>query len=358
MNLSDLWFGILCALWSAYLVTEGFDFGIGMLVPVLGRREQDRVAMFQAIGPLWDGNEVWLIIAGAATFAAFPQWYATMFSGFYVALLLVLVLLIIRIVSFEWRAKSADARWRRVWTWANVIASYGAPLVWGIGLSSLLYGTPIGANQEFTGSFWSLFTPYTVAAGLVLVVLCALHGAVFLGLRSGDDDLADRAWGIARRLVIPAAVVAVGFCVATLAVGMHRNGQGATRGVAVLVLAAVAAVTAVLMVRSRRPGPAFLATAATITLAVVMLFAELYPRVMVSSTSGADSLTVANSSSGHYTLAVMTIATALLLPIVAIYQAWTYRVFRVRITGGPPPRSPADVLRPREDDRGGRPPGA
>jgi cytochrome d ubiquinol oxidase subunit II len=358
MTLPSLWFGILCALWSAYLVTEGFDFGIGMLIPVLGRCEEDRAAMFQAIGPLWDGNEVWLIIVGGATFAAFPQWYATMFSGFYVALLLVLVLLIIRVVSFEWRGKAGDSRWRAVWTWANVSASYGAPLIWGIGLSSLLYGTPIGANQEFTGSFWSLFTPYSVLAGIALTALCALHGAVFLGLRAGDAGLAQRAWRIAGRLVIPAALIGAAFCVATLAVGMHRNGQGVTRGVAVLVLAIVAALAAILLVRLRRPGLAFLATAATITLAVVMLFVELYPRVMVSSTSAADSLTVSNSSSGHYTLAVMTIATALLLPIVAIYQLWTYRVFRVRIAGGPAPRSPADVLAPRSDDAGGQSPDA
>ena len=160
--MQTVWFWLLCALWSLYFVSEGFDFGVGMLLPVLGRSEDDRRTMLQAIGPFWDGNEVWLIIAGAATFAAFPVWYATMFSGFYVALLLVLVLLIVRVVSFEWRGKAESPRWRAVWSWLNTTAAVGLPLIWGIALSSLLHGVPISSEQEFTGTFWDLFTPYTV----------------------------------------------------------------------------------------------------------------------------------------------------------------------------------------------------
>ena len=346
MSLQATWFVLICGLWSAYFVTEGFDFGVGMLVPVLARSEADRQAMFGAIGPVWDGNEVWLLIAGGATFAAFPQWYATMFSGFYVALLAILVLLIVRVVSFEWRTKSQHATWRGIWTWVNVSASYGAPLLWGIGLSSLLYGTPIAANQEFTGSFWSLFSVYSVLAGLAVVALFALHGAVYLGLRGGQDEVRVRAQALAFRLAVPAVLLGAAFLVATLIVGVTRNHQGVWSGLIVLALALVAAAVALVFAWLRRPALAFVATAATIVLAVVMLFVELYPRVMVSSSAFANSLTVSNAASGHYTLTVMTVATALLLPVVFVYQFWTYRVFRVRVTGEASV-TPADILAPR-----------
>jgi cytochrome d ubiquinol oxidase subunit II len=351
MSLQATWFVLICGLWSAYFVTEGFDFGVGMLVPVLARTEEDRATMFAAIGPVWDGNEVWLLIAGGATFAAFPQWYATMFSGFYIALLAILVLLIVRVVSFEWRTKSAHAAWRGLWTWVNVIASYGAPLVWGIGLASLLYGTPIAANQEFTGSFWSLFSVYSVLAGLAVVALFALHGAVYLGLRGRDDAVRARAQALAFRLAVPATLLGAAFLVATLVVGVTRNHQGVGGGLVVLVLGVVAVLTALVCTWQRRPALAFGATAATIVLAVIMLFVELYPRVMVSSSAFANSLTVHNAASGHYTLTVMTVATLLLLPIVFAYQFWTYRVFRVRVSGETPV-TPGDILTPR----GGRPP--
>jgi len=346
MSLQATWFVLICVLWSAYFVTEGFDFGVGMLVPVLARGESDRAAMFAAIGPVWDGNEVWLLIAGGATFAAFPQWYATMFSGFYIALLAILVLLIVRVVSFEWRTKSDHAAWRGVWTWANVVASYGAPLLWGIGLSSLLYGTPIAANQEFTGSFWSLFSVYSVLAGVAVVALFALHGAVYLGMRSGQGEIRARAQALAFRLAVPAAALGAAFLVATLIVGVTRNHQGVWPGVIVLVLAVMAAAGALVSTWRRRAALAFGATAITIVLAVVMLFVELYPRVMVSSSAFADSLTVHNAASGHYTLTVMTVATVLLLPVVCVYQFWSYRVFRVRVAGEVP-ATPADVLAPR-----------
>jgi cytochrome d ubiquinol oxidase subunit II len=354
VTLPALWFGVICALWSAYFITVGFDFGVGMLVPWLGRREPDRAAMFGAIGPVWDGNEVWLLIAGGATFAAFPQWYATMFSGFYVALLLVLVMLIVRVVSFEWRTKSDDHRWRGLWTWINVIASYGAPLVWGVGLSALLFGTPIDAHQEFAGSFWSLLSWYSLIGGLALVVLCAAHGAVFLSLRTAAPELRDRALAVAGPLSVAAVVCGGAYLVATLAVGVARNHQDVARGLPVLAAGLATAIAALVCIRLRRPAAAFVATALTIGLAVVLLFVELYPRVMVSSTDFTDSLTVANSSSAHYTLTVMTVATALLLPVVAVYQVWIYRVFRVRVAGNGARLSPADVIAPTRgpDDNG------
>jgi cytochrome bd ubiquinol oxidase subunit II len=343
------WFWVLCLLWSLYFVTEGFDFGVGMLLPILGRSEEDRRTMIQTIGPVWDGNEVWLVIAGAATFAAFPVWYATMFSGFYVAFLLLLVLLITRIVSFEWRGKAGSGAWRGVWTWVNAVASVGIPLIWGIGLSSLLQGVPVSSAQEYTGTFWDLFTPYTVVAGAALVVLFAFHGSVYLGLRT-SGDLRVRAERTAARVAAPAAIVGGAFLIWTLVVGIDENGKGVFPGILVVVLAAAAAVAAVVLTRLRRERLAFLATGSTVVLAVVTLFTELYPRVMVSSTSFADSLTTTNSSSGHYTLVVISIFAVVLMPVILLYQAWTYHVFRARLGLVEPVSNPADLLTRRTGD--------
>jgi cytochrome d ubiquinol oxidase subunit II len=299
--------------------------------------------MIGAIGPHWDGNEVWLIIAGAATFAAFPVWYATMFSGFYIALLLVLVLLIVRVVSFEWRGKAESRRWRAVWTWLNTTAAVGLPLLWGIALSSLLHGVPISSEQEFTGTFWDLFTPYTVVAGIAFVLLFAFHGAVYLTLRT-TGDLHARTVRTAKRLALPAAAVGAAFLIWTLVVGVQVNDQGVFPGIVLVVLAAVAAVGAVVLTQRRKEGLAFAATAATIVLAVVLLFTELYPRVMVSSTDFADSLTISNSSSGHYTLTVLSIITLILLPVILLYQAWSYHVFRARLGHVEAVSNPIDLL--------------
>ena len=340
------WFWLLCALWSLYFLTEGFDFGVGMLLPVLGRTEDDRQTMFRSIGPFWDGNEVWLIIAGAATFAAFPAWYGTMFSGFYIALLLLLVLLIVRVISFEWRGKAHSAGWRTLWTWLNTIASFGIPLIWGIALSSLLHGVPISSEQEYTGTFWDLFTPYTVVAGIAFVLLFALHGAVYLTLRT-TADLHARAIAAAGRLAVPAVLVGAIFLAWTLYVGIDVNDQDLFPGIVLVVIAAVAAVAAVVLIRRRREVLAFAATAVTIVLAVVLLFTELYPRVMVSSTSFSDSLTVTNASSGDYTLKVMAIFALVLLPVILLYQFWSYHVFRARV-GNTEPGTPVDLLAPRK----------
>jgi len=187
MNLQNTWFVLIAVLWSGYFLLEGFDFGVGMLLPFLPRDEGERKQMFSTIGPVWDGNEVWLVTAGGATFAAFPAWYATMFSGFYLALLLVLFFLIIRVISFEWRSKAESARWRTVWMWANTVGSFGASLIWGVGLANLLYGVPINSSGDFAGSFWDLFSVYTVLGGVTIVLLFAFHGATYLTIRTTGD---------------------------------------------------------------------------------------------------------------------------------------------------------------------------
>jgi cytochrome d ubiquinol oxidase subunit II len=298
--------------------------------------------MINTIGPVWDGNEVWLVVAGGATFAAFPVWYATMFSGFYIALLLILVFLIGRVVSFEWREKAESPRWKAVWAWMNTIASVGAPLLWGIALANLLHGVSIGSDQNFAGDFGDLFSGYTILAGITVVMLFAAHGAVFLTLRM-VDDLRARARRAAALLTPAAAVVGAGFLIWTLVVASDNNDKGVFPGILPVAVAAVSALAAIWLVRTGRERWAFLATTMTIVAAVVTLFVSLYPRVMVSDPEFANSLTIDNASSGDYTLKVMTIVAALRTPVALPYRGWTYRVLRARLTGAPV-GNPADLL--------------
>jgi NADH dehydrogenase FAD-containing subunit/cytochrome bd-type quinol oxidase subunit 2 len=342
MDLQLVWFVLIAVLWAGYFVLEGFDFGVGMLLPFLPRGERQRAVMLESIGPVWDGNEVWLVVAGGATFAAFPAWYATMFSGFYVALVLVLVFLIVRVVSFEWRERSDGRRWRRTWTWANTIGSAGAALVWGVGLANLLQGVPIDSQGDFAGSVVDLFSPYTVIAGVAVVLLFAFHGATFLTLRT-SGDLCRRAALGARRLSIPAVVVAGAFLGWTVAVAVDDNDKGVFPTVAPAVVGIAALVGAAVSVRARRSGRAFALTALGTIALVATLFTGLYPRVMVSSTDFANSLTVQGASSSHYALRVMTVVALILTPIVLLYQGWTYHVFRRRLGLG----SPQHAGRPR-----------
>jgi cytochrome bd ubiquinol oxidase subunit II len=342
MTLEILWFCLLAFFWTGYFVLEGFDFGVGMLLPVLGRTEADRRTMFESIGPLWDGNEVWLVIAGGATFAAFPVWYATMFSGFYIALLLILGFLIVRVLSFEWRGKAETPAWKGFWAWMNTIGSFGAPFLWGIALASLLHGVPIASDQSFAGDFGDLFTGYSLLAGIAICLLFALHGAVFLTLRT-LGDLRERARRVSSRLAPVAALVGAGFLVWTLVVAADVNDKGVFPGILPVAVAVVAAVASVFLVRARDERWAFAATATTIAAVVATLFVSLYPRVLVSNPEFANSLTIDNASSAHYSLTVMTVVAAMLLPVVLLYQAWTYHVFRARV-GGEVARSPVDLV--------------
>ena len=342
MDLQILWFLLVAFFWAGYFLLEGFDFGVGMLLPFLPRNDHERRTMFESIGPFWDGNEVWLVVAGGATFAAFPGWYASMFSGFYIAFLLLLVFLIIRVLSFDWRAKSKSPRWRAVWTWANTIGSFGASLIWGVGLSALVYGVPLDGNGDFTGTFWDLFSPYTVVAGLAVVVLFAFHGATFLTLRT-TGDLCDRAGRTARRLSIPAAALGAIFLVWTVVVAVDRNDKDVFPPVLPAVLGIAALALAVAFVLRRQSGRAFAMTGLGAILAVATLFTSLYPRVMVSSPDFGNSLTVANASSAHYTLQVLTVVAVIVAPVVLLYQAWTYRVFRHRLGGDASPTEDVPV---------------
>jgi cytochrome d ubiquinol oxidase subunit II len=348
MSMAILWFVVLAVLWAGFLVLDGFDFGVGALHGVVGRDETGRRVAINAIGPVWDGNEVWLIVAGAGTFAAFPAWYATMFSGLYLALVLVLVALILRGVAFEFRGKRDDRRWRRTWDAGLVAGSVAAPLLIGVGLGDLLAGLPIDAQGEYTGTFVDVLTGYGLAMGVTVLLLCLLHGAAYLALKTGGD-VRERAAHLAGRLG-PLAALAVIVTVIWTRV-LSGGSPLATLAQVVAVLAALGAVALRLPGRGadRRPGRdgwAFVATSATLGALVLSLFATLYPRVMVSSAGPADDLTVAATASSSYTLTLMAVVTAIFFPIVLAYQAWTYLVFRRRITradleSAHPPAAPA-----------------
>jgi cytochrome bd ubiquinol oxidase subunit II len=334
MDLETFWFCLIAVLWAGYFLLEGFDFGVGMLLPFLPDGDDDRETMLRTIGPVWDGNETWLVVAGGATFAAFPAWYATMFSGFYLALLLVLFFLIIRVVSFEWGEKSETPGWRRVWTWANTVGSAGAALVWGIGLSCLVYGVPIDSDGEYSGSFWDLFTPYTVFAGIAVVALFAFHGATFLTLRT-LGDLHARAEHAARRLALPGVALTGIFLIWTVGVAMDRNDKDLFPPVLPAAVGIVALVLALVFLFQGSSGRAFTATAIATVSVVATLFVSLYPRVMVSSTDFGNSLTVDGAASSHYALAVMSVVALIFVPLILAYQGWTYYVFRHRVGDEP-----------------------
>jgi cytochrome bd ubiquinol oxidase subunit II len=332
MNLENVWFCLIAFFWGGYFVLEGFDFGVGMLLPFLPRDEDERSAMFESIGPVWDGNEVWLVVAGAATFAAFPGWYGTMFSAFYLAFLLILVFLIVRVVSFEWRDKSSDPRWRRVWMWANTVGSAGIALVWGIGFSNLLHGLPLDSQGNYTGGFSDLFTGYTVLGGIALVLIFAFHGAIYLTLRTAGD-LDERAQGAALSLAPLAVLVGGGYLIWTVAVAVDRNDKHVFPPVLPAAIAIAAFVLAAVFVYRRRSGVAFALSAVGTLGVVATLFTSLYPRVMVSSPDFGNSLTVQGTASAHYTLVVMSVVAAICVPLVLLYQGWTYHVFRARVGG-------------------------
>ena len=332
MDLQILWFCLIAVLWGGYLVLEGFDFGVGMLLPFVPRTERERGAMFESIGPVWDGNEVWLVVAAGATFAAFPAWYGTMFSGFYLALVLVLFFLIVRVVSFEWREKGEGTHWRRVWLWANAGGSAGIALIWGIALSNLLQGVPLDGQGEYAGSFWDLFSGYTVLGGIAFIAVFVFHGASYLTLRT-TGDLCARARRAARTLAVPAVALAAGYLTWTIAVAIDRNDKDVFPPVVPAVVAIVAFAFAAVFVYAGRSGLAFTVSALGTLSLVATLFTSLYPRVMVSSPDFGNSLTVSAASSEHYTLAVVSVVALICLPLILLYQGWTYYVFRKRVGG-------------------------
>ncbi|MCW2817053.1 MAG: cydB [Nocardioides sp.] len=325
MELTTVWFALIAVLWIGYFVLEGFDFGVGMLLPVLARDDTERRVMINTIGPVWDGNEVWLLVAGGATFAAFPEWYATLFSGFYLPLLLILVAIIVRGVAFEYRAKRDDATWRARWDLAIIIGSTVPAVLWGVAFGNIVRGVPIDADLEYVGGFFNLLNPYALLGGVTTALLFLTHGAMFLALKT-DGPIRHRARALAVRLGVGAASAAVAF------LGWTQLDTGSASSAIAFVLAAAALLAGVAAAAAGREGWGFLGTFVAIGLAVAGLFLALFPAVMPTSLATGTTLTTTNAAATAYTLKIMTVVALVFTPVVLAYQGWTYWVFRKRIS--------------------------
>ncbi len=327
--LQTLWFILIAVLWIGFFFLEGFDFGVGMLLPFLGKKDEERRAIINSIGSVWDGNEVWLLTAGGATFAAFPHWYATMFSGFYLALFLLLIGLILRGISFEYRSKDANPDWRNRFDWMIATGSFLSALLLGAAFANLARGVPINEKMMFTGNLFTLLNPYGLLGGLTTVSIFLLHGANFLGIKL-EGELRTRVNGFAKKLWAVTTVLYIALGVFTYAAGFWA------RGIVNPGIVPIAAVTVLLVtgyfINQKMEGWAFIMVALNIVLTQVTFFSMTFPNVMLSTTNPAYSLTIYNASSSQYTLTVMSIIALIFVPIVLVYQGWTYYMFRKRIT--------------------------
>lgn len=324
MELTTVWFALIAVLWIGYFCLEGFDFGVGMLLPVLARDDRERRVLLNTIGPVWDGNEVWLLVAGGATFAAFPEWYATLFSGFYLPLLLILLALIVRGLAFEYRAKHDSDQWRARWDAAIIVGSVVPALLWGVAFGNILRGVPIDADKEYVGGFFNLLNPYALLGGATTLLLFLAHGAMFVALKT-DGPIRHRARTLAAGIGVAAAVVTVGF------LGWTQLDTGNAASAVLFAVAAVALLAGLVAVRAAREGWGFLGTFVAIALGVAGLFVALFPDVMPTSLASGVDLTTTTAAATPYTLKIMTWVAVVFTPVVLLYQGWTYWVFRKRI---------------------------
>lgn len=324
MELHDVWFVLIAVLWTGYFFLEGFDFGVGVLTKLLARNRAEKRVLINTIGPVWDGNEVWLLTAGGATFAAFPEWYATLFSGFYLPLLVILVCLIVRGVAFEYRVKRPEENWQRNWETAIFWTSLIPAFLWGVAFGNIVHGVKIDRDLEYVGSVWDLLNPYALLGGLVTLTLFTFHGTVFTALKT-VGEIRERARTLALRVGLVTAVLALAFLLWTQA------DSGDAKSLVALVVAVAALVAALMANQAGREGWSFALSGVTIVAAVAMLFLTLFPNVMPSTLNADWSLTVTNASSSAYTLKIMTWLAVIATPVVLLYQGWTYWVFRKRI---------------------------
>lgn len=333
MALQILWFVLIAVLFLGYFVLEGFDFGVGVLSPFISKHDDKEIAekkrrvVLNTIGPFWDGNEVWLLTAGGALFASFPEWYATMFSGFYLALFLILLALIVRNVAIEFRTKINSPRWRKTWDVFFFLGSFLPALLWGVAFANVVQGVDIDAQKNVLTPLWGLLNPYALLGGLATLLLFTLHGAIFVALKTAGV-VRESAMKAIRYLAVPTILVVASFGLWS----QIAHGKGWTWGA--LAVAAVALIGAVALGWLGREGWAFILTIVTLAGVVVLLFGSLYPYLMPTTLEGGYGLTIFNSSSTQYTLTVMTIAAAVFTPIVIAYQAWSFWVFRKRLTTG------------------------
>ncbi|MEU2539714.1 cytochrome d ubiquinol oxidase subunit II [Streptomyces iakyrus] len=324
MELHDVWFVLIAVLWTGYFFLEGFDFGVGVLTKLLARNRPEKRVLINTIGPVWDGNEVWLLSAGGATFAAFPEWYATLFSGFYLPLLLILVCLIVRGVAFEYRVKRPEENWQRNWETAIFWASLLPAFLWGVAFANIVHGVKIDQDFNYAGGVLDLLNPYALLGGLVTLSLFTFHGTVFVGLKT-VGEIRERARKLALRVGLVTALLALVFLLWTQA----DRGDGSS--LVAMAAAVVSLLVALAAARAGREGWAFALSGLTIVATVAMLFLTLFPNVMPSTLNPDWSLTVTNASSSPYTLKIMTWCAGIATPVVLLYQGWTYWVFRKRI---------------------------
>ena len=331
MALNEIWFVIVAFLFVGYFVLDGFDFGVGMALPFVSKDDTDRRVVINTIGPVWDLNETWVIVAGAALFAAFPEWYASLFSGFYLALFLLLVSLIARGVAFEYRGKGESKRWKNSFDWMIIVGSALPALLWGVAFANIVQGVPLDADKNFVGldiplvgGLLVLLNPYALLGGLVTLTLFFTHGLIFLTMKT-DGDIKERSRLLATKVGLLATALAAVFLVWTVLANFTVAG---------LVLSAVAAVTligALIANLVGKEGIAFTLVVGTVITAISSLFVALFPNVLPSTIDAAYSLNIENASSSEYTLTVMTWVAAIMLPFVLAYQSWTYWVFRKRV---------------------------
>ncbi|MEU0221046.1 cytochrome d ubiquinol oxidase subunit II [Streptomyces sp. NPDC006265] len=324
MELHDVWFVLIAVLWTGYFFLEGFDFGVGVLTKLLARDRPEKRVLINTIGPVWDGNEVWLLSAGGATFAAFPEWYATLFSGFYLPLLLILVCLIVRGVAFEYRVKRPEENWQRNWETAIFWTSLLPAFLWGVAFGNIVRGVKIDQDFNYAGGVLDLLNPYALLGGLVTLSLFTFHGTVFVGLKT-VGEIRERARKLALRVGLVTALLALVFLLWT----QSDRGDGAS--LVAMVAAVASLLVALVAARAGREGWAFALSGLTIVATVAMLFLTLFPNVMPSTLNPDWSLTVTNASSSPYTLKIMTWCAGIATPVVLLYQGWTYWVFRKRI---------------------------
>jgi cytochrome bd ubiquinol oxidase subunit II len=330
MDLNTIWFILIAVLFVGYFFLEGFDFGVGILMPFISKDDVDRRVVINSVGPFWDGNEVWLITAGGAMFAAFPHWYATLFSGFYLPLLLILVALILRAVGFEFRSKLASRGWRRMSDTFIWIGSFLPAVLWGVAFANIVRGVPIGADMYYAGGFFNLLNPYALLGGGVSLLIFTLHGAVFLSLRT-EGDVQERAHTVARKMWLPSLIVMIAFAAYGFATTDVHTRTGIIPGTLPL-LAGCAYIAIAVFLKMKLDGWAFAATSLTIVCGAAVIFQGLFPRVMLSSLDEAYHLTIYNASSSPLTLKVMLFIALFFVPIILGYQAWSYYVFRKRLS--------------------------
>lgn len=330
MELSELWFVLIGVLFVGFVFLEGFDFGVGMGTKFLARNEIERRVMINSIGPFWDANEVWLLTAGGAMFAAFPHWYATLFSGYYIPFVVLLLALIARGVAFEYRSKVASEKWKKTWDWALFLGSLLPPFLLGVLFSSLIQGLPIDGNMNMQAGFFDIVNVYNVLGGVAFVLISFLHGLMFTSLKT-EGDLRERANKMARKLywITGAAIVLFVVCTGIFTDAFANRGN-------ILIPVYGAAVVLYLalwpMLKNRKEGYSFAATGAIIILVVSSFFIALFPNVLISSIDPAYNITVYAAASGEYSLKVMTIVALIMVPIVLAYTIWSYYVFRKRVS--------------------------